>query len=118
MRNKKCRYLLAANAADEFDEDGNKIMKNNIDAEKGLDDIPKAEGMEKAVDAPTASGDEAAAAENAALAAAEGVSADGADVVEVPVSLTLVVLFAYIMIGGVLFANYNNWTMIQGAYFS
>jgi hypothetical protein len=37
--------------------------------------------------------------------------------INVPISLTLVVIAAYVMIGAVLFAAWNDWTWITGAYF-
>lgn len=36
----------------------------------------------------------------------------------VPISLTVVVTFMYLLIGAILFATWNGWTWIQGAYFS
>ncbi len=39
------------------------------------------------------------------------------DVINVPISLTLVVIAAYIFIGAVIFAAWNDWSWITGAYF-
>jgi hypothetical protein len=38
--------------------------------------------------------------------------------INVPVSLTLCVLLSYVMIGGILFSNYNQWSVIKAAYFA
>lgn len=44
---------------------------------------------------------------------------DAADaVINVPISLTLVIIAAYIFLGAVLFAAWNGWSWITGAYFS
>lgn len=40
------------------------------------------------------------------------------EVINVPISLTLVIIAAYLFIGAVLFAAWNGWTWITGAYFS
>lgn len=40
------------------------------------------------------------------------------EVINVPISLTLVVIATYIFIGAVIFAAWNGWTWITGAYFS
>lgn len=40
------------------------------------------------------------------------------EVINVPISLTLVIIAAYIFIGAVLFAAWNDWSWITGAYFS
>ncbi len=36
------------------------------------------------------------------------------DVINVPISLTLVIIATYVFIGAVLFAAWNNWTWITG----
>jgi hypothetical protein len=38
--------------------------------------------------------------------------------INVPVSLTLCVLLSYVMIGGILFSYYNQWSVIKAAYFA
>lgn len=40
------------------------------------------------------------------------------EIINVPISLTLVVIAAYVFVGAVLFASWNKWTWIKGAYFS
>jgi len=40
------------------------------------------------------------------------------EIINVPISLTLVVIAAYVFVGAVLFAAWNGWSWIKGAYFS
>lgn len=43
---------------------------------------------------------------------------DMADVANVPISLVLLVIAAYILIGGGIFSVWNGWTLVQSTYFT
>jgi hypothetical protein len=72
-------------------------LQRKVDAEKGRDDVANDTLPQMNP-------------EDAALRLSDSTD----DVINVPISLTLVIIAAYVFLGAILFAAWNNWSWITG----